>query len=412
MSSPQHSRRATSVRAVHSSADVPDPRNEIPELGFREYWYPAASTRKVGRRRPLAVKLLGEQICLFRSGEGIAAISDVCPHRGTSVSGGRCHFPGTVSCPYHGWTFDSTGNCVAVLSEGPASKVPGRARARSYPTRCIKGIVFVWMGSSEPTDPTADLPPELFDESLVLHDSTYWHANWRLALENLRDNHAPYLHRNSLSMLMRQLGKVSNGASRPVYHGGGVRLSSYDDGRRRDAPYREYFPAVGGYWPKTSWRLLWTWAFRYPPLSFLHADRRGRYAHSGAYSGSPEWDMGPHMPGMQRISRNHSMYTRWCVPVDRDLTCEFFLHAIRPRGRLDSLVERLRYPVALRLLYYRNLALQDGQNLQRTRYDSLERFSDADIETIGWRKLAILCTRYGGRHDRIPPEVLKQMNDE
>jgi nitrite reductase/ring-hydroxylating ferredoxin subunit len=412
MTPPEEKMRGKAIRAVHSSTAAADPRKEIPELGFREYWYPAVSVRKISSRRPFTIKLLGEEICLFKAGETVAAISDVCPHRGTSISGGRCHFPGTVSCPYHGWTFNPAGDCVAVLSEGPHSKVPGRVRVRSYPTSSIKGIVFIWMGESEPPDIRHDLPPELFDESLVYHDCTYWQTNWRLALENLRDNHAPYLHRNSLSMLMRPLGKISNGSSRAVYCGGGVRLSTYDDGKRREAPYREYFPSLSGYWPKTSWRRLWTWAFRYPPLCLLHADRRGRNARSGAYNGSAEWDMGPHMPGMQRISRSRTMYTRWCVPVEANLTREFFFHAIRPHGKFDAFIERLRYPIALRLLYYRNLAFQDGKNLQRTRYDSTERFSDADIETIGWRKLAILSARYSGRHDKIPADVIKQLNNE
>jgi hypothetical protein len=217
------------------------------------------------------------------------------------------------------------------------------------------------------------------------------------------------MHRNTISMLMRPLGKISNGGVRPIYGGGGVRLATYDDGRRKAAPYREYFPRVGGLWPETSWRLLWAWAFRYPPLSWLQATRGGRYP-PGTYNENPDWDMGPHLPGMQRISRGRFCYTRWCVPVDRDTTREFFLHAFRPQGKADRLLEACRYPVAYRLIYYRNLAMQDGVNLAHVRFDALERFSDFDMETLAWRRLAILTARHGGRHDRIPPAELHRLN--
>ena len=44
---------------------------------------------------------------LFRTKDGgVGAMSDVCPHRGASMSKGVCVFKGTVSCPYHGATFD------------------------------------------------------------------------------------------------------------------------------------------------------------------------------------------------------------------------------------------------------------------------------------------------------------------
>src|SRR6056297_1893720 len=108
------------VRVVNTKGDPEtDPRNEMPELGFRDYWYPVASERKVPRKKPMRVKMLGEDLALFRGATGIAVISNWCPHRGASLAQGKYHYPGTISCPYHGWTFDEHGECKAVLSEGP-----------------------------------------------------------------------------------------------------------------------------------------------------------------------------------------------------------------------------------------------------------------------------------------------------
>ena len=102
-----------------------DFRKQIPAEGLREYWYPAVLVKKIGRRRPVGVRLLGENLVFFRDRAGkIVALQDLCAHRGSKLSRGVCHFPGTITCPYHGWTYDAEGKCVAALVEGPESRVP------------------------------------------------------------------------------------------------------------------------------------------------------------------------------------------------------------------------------------------------------------------------------------------------
>jgi hypothetical protein len=119
------------------------------------------------------------------------------------------------------------------------------------------------------------------------------------------------------------------------------------------------------------------------------------------------------MPGIQRILQSDwktsFIYTRWCVPIDEHTTREFYLHAIR-RGPLGRVLERIKFPLVNRFLYYRNFGHQDGRVLAQTPYDMPEQFSPYDVETIGWRRLAILSARYGGRHDRIPPEIIARLN--
>src|SRR5205085_3271645 len=100
------------VRVVHTGgASEADPRRQIPELGFREYWYPLVGAATVSRRKPRMIKLLGDELCVFRGAHGVAAVSNYCPHRGTRLAGGDCHYAGTVTCPYHGFTYDERGEC-------------------------------------------------------------------------------------------------------------------------------------------------------------------------------------------------------------------------------------------------------------------------------------------------------------
>ena len=46
-----------------------DIRPLIPALGLRNYWYPAIAERRVSRRRPVKVSMLGEELCLFRGAD-------------------------------------------------------------------------------------------------------------------------------------------------------------------------------------------------------------------------------------------------------------------------------------------------------------------------------------------------------
>lgn len=62
-----------------------------PPLDLREYWYPALPARRVPRNKPLYWRMLGDELALFHTRDcSIGAVSDVCPHRGASMSRGYC----------------------------------------------------------------------------------------------------------------------------------------------------------------------------------------------------------------------------------------------------------------------------------------------------------------------------------
>ena len=152
-----------------------DRRDLIPELGLKEYWYPAIPASRVGKRKTDLVKLLGEEVAFFQGKNGVAAITNACPHRGAMLHMGDCWWKGTISCSYHGWTFDETGDVTAVLGEGPDSKIYGKLRAKIYPTRTLKGIVFAWMGDGDPAPIEEDVPEEFFrDDLTVLYSNAAW----------------------------------------------------------------------------------------------------------------------------------------------------------------------------------------------------------------------------------------------
>ena len=78
---------------------------------LRNAWYVAAWDRELGQV-PLAVRVLGEDIVLYRRSDGRAvALEDACPHRKLPLSQGRIQGD-LLECGYHGLRFDCSGRCV------------------------------------------------------------------------------------------------------------------------------------------------------------------------------------------------------------------------------------------------------------------------------------------------------------
>ena len=86
---------------------------------FRRYWLPALLADELAEPdgAPVRVKLLGERLVAFRdTGGRPGLISEFCAHRGVSLWFGRNEEHG-LRCPYHGWKYDVSGQCVDVPSE-------------------------------------------------------------------------------------------------------------------------------------------------------------------------------------------------------------------------------------------------------------------------------------------------------
>lgn len=71
-----------------------------------------ASTSDISEQQPLVVIKNGYRIAIYRIGEKLYAIEDICPHMGAFLSNGYCEGSRAV-CPWHNWQFDlESGECV------------------------------------------------------------------------------------------------------------------------------------------------------------------------------------------------------------------------------------------------------------------------------------------------------------
>ncbi len=68
----------------------------------RNEWHVAGRSSDLGPGRPLAARMLGEDVVLLRSGDRVMAWKDLCIHPGAKLSLGRVAGDCLV-CPCHGW---------------------------------------------------------------------------------------------------------------------------------------------------------------------------------------------------------------------------------------------------------------------------------------------------------------------
>jgi phenylpropionate dioxygenase-like ring-hydroxylating dioxygenase large terminal subunit len=140
---------------VHARTDAPVSASTLPERRdimrwqsgtLHEHWYVAALSRQVTSKAPFASVVLEEPLVLFRGTDGRpTALRDRCLHRNAALSGGKL-FDGCLGCPYHGWTYDASGACVAVPSEGPGVRPRVERRVERFPVVEQDGLVWVYMG--------------------------------------------------------------------------------------------------------------------------------------------------------------------------------------------------------------------------------------------------------------------------
>ena len=162
---------------------------------LRRYWWPVGFSEQVASRgRPSAVRILGEDLVLFRDGVGAPGLVGLhCSHRGTSLEYGRVEEVG-IRCSYHGWLYDRAGRCLDQPAEPEDSTFRDRIRHPAYPVQELGGLIFAYLGP----DPAPLLPRYdvlLQEGGARVMGAKFDHCNWLQGAENAVDqSHLPFLH--------------------------------------------------------------------------------------------------------------------------------------------------------------------------------------------------------------------------
>src|SRR5210317_1240660 len=161
-------------------------------------WYVAEWSKAVADK-PVRTRLLGQDFVLFRGTDGkVNCLSDICIHRGGSLSGGWTTERNCVACPYHGWEFDAEGKVQFIPSRGEGAEVPERARIDAYPTQERYGMIWVFMGDLAESERYPIPPFPEFDDRenwRPIETEFSWKADASRVVENGIDiAHTSFVH--------------------------------------------------------------------------------------------------------------------------------------------------------------------------------------------------------------------------
>ncbi len=192
---------------------VEDHDRELTEVGrgtpcgeyLRRFWQPVARGADLGDL-PLAIRILGEDLVLFRDGGGrVGLLEKHCCHRGTSLEFGKICETG-IRCCYHGWHFDIDGTILETPFEPPESKVRTRMFQGAYPTHEYRGAIFAYLGPADrrPAFPVFDA----FEREATTYDlrKRVSPCNWLQVRENETDPlHLVFLHTRLFGVQFREV---------------------------------------------------------------------------------------------------------------------------------------------------------------------------------------------------------------
>lgn len=339
-------RRAPGAAESHGNDWSSWPRYEAAELGFRNYWFPVMWAKQVGRK-PVPIELLGERIVLVRDHDKIFALHDRCPHRGVPLSLGRRQFEGTISCPYHGWTYRlDSGQMCAALTDGPESPINDRVKVSTYPVEQRLGLIWVYVGDrdDDAVPPVErDIPSELLDNDFVMGGR--WdirEGNWRFAAENgFDEGHAKYLHNTALWRLFKVMPAWNK--TRVIEQDGWlIRVQD-------EVHWEAEFPDLGT-WTNKRW-----WKRR--PLP--DAPGKGKKVNPVIKALKLPGFVSFRLPGLLRVAYPEFIHFEWYVPVNENQV-RYVQILVRFEQGAAASAFKAKYLAAIRWLFHGQFTGQDA----------------------------------------------------
>src|SRR5258706_1963769 len=156
---------------------------------LRCYWHPIAAATELARHPTKLVKILGEELTLYRDGHGrLGLIGAYCAHRRPKLVYGLPEGDG-LRCPYHGWKYDGAGLCVEQPFEQtarPDRNLKDNIRLPAYKVEELGGLIFAYLGAEPaPLLPRWDLLVERNAWREIGHTVTG--CKWLQSAENILD---------------------------------------------------------------------------------------------------------------------------------------------------------------------------------------------------------------------------------
>ena len=193
---------------------------------FEGTWIYLAHDSQLPRPHDFYTTTIGRQpIILMRNQLGeIGGFLNACPHRGATVCLSKRGNQKVLTCPYHGWSFNTNGTLVSVKDHAAGAYPPSFDRFDHGLTRVprltnYRGFIFGSMnpavsplethlsGARSFIDMIADQAPHGWEVVKGSADYTYA-GNWKLQAENGVDGyHFDIVHRTFMGIIQRRVAE-------------------------------------------------------------------------------------------------------------------------------------------------------------------------------------------------------------
>lgn len=179
---------------------------------LRRYWMPIAAVSEFDHETVKPVRLLGEDLTLYRDQSGTFGLVDRhCPHRSADMSYGFVE-PCGLRCNYHGWLFDHEGRCIEQPYEDvaqPGARFRDKIRITAYPVKAQAGLLWTYLGP-QPAPLVPNWEPFTWKNGFVQIVFADVPCNWFQCQENSVDPlHFEWMHMNWSVRLRDQGGSYS-----------------------------------------------------------------------------------------------------------------------------------------------------------------------------------------------------------
>ena len=180
---------------------------------MRRYWQPVAPFAELLDNPVKKIRILGEDLVLYRDRSGtLGLIGDKCAHRRMGLEWGIPEDEG-LRCPYHGWRYDQTGQCLETPLEPKDSTFKDRVQLTAYPVQELGGLVWAYLGPEPaPLLPRWDIL--VWPNCVRQIGISILPCNWMQCQENALDPaHGIYLHGHFFRYVLERLGLLEERAS-------------------------------------------------------------------------------------------------------------------------------------------------------------------------------------------------------
>jgi 5,5'-dehydrodivanillate O-demethylase oxygenase subunit len=166
---------------------------------LRRYWYPIAAVAELEEKATKRVRLLGENLVLYKDLRGRYGLVDRhCPHRRADMAFGFVEECG-LRCHYHGWLFNEEGRCLEQPFDDtvdPSSRYKDKTPIKAYPVEAKAGLLWAYMGP-KPAPLLPDWEPFTWKNGFVQIVFSAIPCNWFQCQENSIDPvHFEWMHAN------------------------------------------------------------------------------------------------------------------------------------------------------------------------------------------------------------------------